>query len=67
MARVSLASEAGRRGDLGGREKNGAKSRFLIKAQMFNGKYAYKGGGTLLPIHSWNLEPAAGDDMQDRV
>ena len=29
---------AEKRGELGGREKNGAKSRFLIKAQMFNRK-----------------------------
>ena len=29
-----------REGKLGGREKNGAKTRFLIKAQMFNGKCA---------------------------
>jgi hypothetical protein len=27
---------AEKRGELGGREKNGAKSRFLTKAQMFN-------------------------------
>ena len=59
---------AEKRGELGGREKNGAKSRFLIKAQMFNGKCAYKGGGgPFLPIHSWSLEPAAGDDVQDRA
>jgi hypothetical protein len=50
-----------KRGELGGQEKNGAKSRFLIKAQMFNSKSAYKGagrGGPFLPIHSWSLEPA---------
>jgi hypothetical protein len=33
---------------------------------------AYKGaggggGGPFQPIHSWSLEPAAGDDVQDRV
>ena len=51
------------------REKNGAKSRFLIKTQKFNSKCAYKvGGGAFLPIHSWCLEPAAGDyRVQDRV
>ena len=44
--------------ELGGREKNGAKSRFLIKAQMFNGKCAYKGsgGGRPIPTNS-SLEP----------
>ena len=44
---VHLGGKPGlkREGKLGGREKNGAKSRFLIKAQMFNGKCAYKGGG----------------------
>ena len=48
-------------------EINGAKTRFLIKAQMFNGKCAYKEGwgGPFLPIHSWS--PAAGDNVQDRV
>ena len=55
--------------ELDGREKNGAKSRFLIKAQMFNGKCAYKGGGggggPFPPIHSWS--PAAGDDVQNKV
>jgi hypothetical protein len=46
MDRVSPGRQAGaeKRGELGGWEKNGAKSRFLIKAQMFNGKCAYKGG-----------------------
>ena len=40
MDRVSPGRQAGpeKRGELGGREKNGAKSRFLIKAQMFNRK-----------------------------
>jgi hypothetical protein len=40
--------------ELGSGEKNGAKSKFLIKAQMFNGKCAYEGGGgwAFLPIHS---------------
>ena len=47
---------------LGGREKNGAKSRFLIKAQIFNGKCAYKVGEAFLPIRPWSLEPE-----QDRV
>jgi hypothetical protein len=43
--------------ELGGLEKNGGKSRFLIKAQMFNGKYAYKGGrGVTIPANS-SLEP----------
>ena len=31
-------ARAEKRGELGGREKNGAKSRFLIKAQKFNKK-----------------------------
>ena len=55
-------ARAKKRGELGSQEKNGAKSRFLIKAQMFNGKCAYKGGGggggPFPPIHSWS--PAAG-------
>jgi hypothetical protein len=25
------------------------------------------GGGAFWPIHPWSLEPAAGDDMQDRA
>jgi hypothetical protein len=55
-----------REGKLGGRERNGAKTRLLIKAQMFNGECAYKGGGgPFLPIHPWS--PAAGDHVQDRV
>ena len=60
---------AEKRGELGSREKNGAKSRFMIKAQMFNGKCAYKGGGggPFPPIHPWSLEPAAGDGVQDRA
>jgi hypothetical protein len=48
------------RGKLGRREKNGAKSRFLIKAQMFNGKCAYKVGGRgrrPIPANS-SLEPS---------
>jgi hypothetical protein len=42
---------------------------FLIKAQMFNGKCAYKGGwGAFLPIHPWSLEPVAGGaGLQDRA
>ena len=57
-----------REGKLGGQERNGAKTRFLIKAQMFNGKCAYKGGGgPFPPIHAWSLELAAGDDVQDRA
>jgi hypothetical protein len=70
MNRISPGSQAGaeKRGELGGGEKNGAKSRFLIKAQMFNGKCAYKGGGgcggggggPFPPVHPWSLEPAAG-------
>ena len=70
MDQVSPGRQAGaeKRGKLGSQEKNGAKSRFLIKAQMFNGKCSYKGGEAHPPlIHSWTLEPAAGDDMQDRV
>jgi hypothetical protein len=56
---------AEKRGELGGGEKNGAKTRSPIKAQMFNGKCTYKRGGPFPPIYSWS--PAAGDDMQDRV
>jgi hypothetical protein len=53
---------AEKRGELGGREKNGAKTRFLIKAQMFNGNCAYKGmWGAILPIHSWSS--ATGDEQ----
>ena len=60
---------AEKRGELGGREKNGAKTRFLIKAQMFNGNCVYKGerGGPFPPIDPWSLELAAGGNMQDRV
>jgi hypothetical protein len=38
--RVSPGRQPGaeKRGELGGREKNGTKSRFLIKARMFNRK-----------------------------
>ena len=48
-----------REGKLGGREKNGAKTRFLIKAQMFNGECSYKGGeGRERPIPANSfLEP----------
>ena len=46
-----------REGKLGGREKNGAKSRFLIKAQMFNGKCAYKVGGVSPIPANTSLEP----------
>ena len=36
---------AEKRGELGGQlERNGAKTSFLIKAQMFNGECTYKGG-----------------------
>ena len=43
---VHLGGKLGlkRQGKLGGGEKNGAKSRLLIKVQMFNGKCAYKVG-----------------------
>ena len=71
MDQVSPRRQAGaeKRGELGRREKNGAKTRFLIKAQLFNGNCVYKGerGGPFPPIHPWSLEPAAGDDVQDRV
>ena len=43
-------------GKLGGWEKNRAKTRFLIKAQMFNGECTYKGGGRPIPANS-SLEP----------
>jgi hypothetical protein len=47
-------------------ERNGAKTRFLIKAKTFNGKCAYKGGGVPFPpFIPWS--PAAGDNLQDRV
>ena len=43
-----------------------SQDKVLIKAQMFNGECAYKGGGgPFPPIHSWS--PAAGDHVQDRV
>ena len=56
-----------REGKLGRQEKEWSSVNFLIKAQMFNGKCAYKGGGggPFPPIHSWS--PAAGDDVQDRL
>ena len=40
MDGVSPGRQVGaeKKGELGGQEKNGAKSRFLIKAQMFNRK-----------------------------
>ena len=47
--------------ELGGREKNGAKSRFLIKAQMFNGKCAYKGAGE---AHSCQFILGAWNQLQ---
>jgi hypothetical protein len=37
----------------------------LFKVQMFNGDCAYK--RPFPPIHPWSLEPAAGDDLQDRA
>lgn len=53
--------------ELGGREKNGAKSSFLIKAQMFNGKCACKVGvGVGRPIPA-NSSSCRSDDLQDRV
>jgi hypothetical protein len=68
---VHLGGKPGlkREGKLGGREKNRAKSSFLIKAQMFNGKCSYKGewGEAFPPFHPWSLEPAADDEVQDRV
>ena len=44
-----------------------SQDNILIKAQMFNGDCAYKGGrgGPFPPVHSWS--PAAGDHVQDRV
>ena len=42
-----------------------AKTRFLIKAQMFNGECTYGWGGTFPPIHP--RSPAAGDHVQGRV
>ena len=44
-----------------------SQDNILIKAQMFNGDFAYKGGrgGPFPPVHSWS--PAAGDHVQDRV
>ena len=63
MDRVSPGRQAGakKRGELGGREKNGAKSRFLIKAQMFNGKCAYKGAGE---AHSCQFILGAWNQLQ---
>jgi hypothetical protein len=46
-------------------EKNGAKSRFLIKAQMFNSKSAYKGTGR--EVHSCQSILGAWNQLQDRV
>jgi hypothetical protein len=61
---------AEKRGELGSRHmrEKWSQDKVLIKAQMFNGECAYKGGaggGAFLPIHPWS--PAAGDHMQDRV
>jgi hypothetical protein len=55
--RVHLGGKLGlkREGKLGGQEKNGAKTRFLIKAQMFNGKCTYKGEGVGGPFHQFIL------------
>jgi hypothetical protein len=61
MDRVHLSGkpELKERGIRWSREKNGAKSGFLIKAQMFNGKCAYGGvgwGGWGIPANS-SLDP----------
>jgi hypothetical protein len=59
MKRGTLGRQARdeKEGKLGGGEKNGAKTRFLRKAQMFNGKWAYKwGGGVGISTNSF-LEP----------
>ena len=54
-----------KRGTLSRQERNGAKTRFRIKAQMFNGKCTYGWGGPFPPIHP--RSPAAGDHVQGRV
>ena len=70
---VSLGRQTGaeKRRELGKREKNGAKTRFLLKCLMENalikGRRGQGEGGPFPPIHPWSLEPAAGDDMQDWV
>jgi hypothetical protein len=46
-----------KRGELGRQERNGAKTNFLIKDQMFNGECAYKGEGKPIPANS-SLEPS---------
>jgi hypothetical protein len=62
MDRLSPGKQTGteNRGELSGLEKNGAKSRFLIKAQMFNSKCAYKGGEANSRQSIRSLESAVG-------
>ena len=58
-----------KKGKLGGLEKNGAKTIFRSRLKYLMENYLIKveGGGPFPPIHPWSLEPAAGDDMQDRA
>ena len=43
-----------------------SQDKVLIKAQILMCLYR-RGGGPFPPIHSWSLEQATGDDVQDRV
>ena len=55
---------AEKRGELGGRERNGAKIKILIKAQMFNGDCTYKGGER---GEAYSHPFILGAQLQDRV
>ena len=50
-------------------EKEWSQDNVLIKAPRFNGDHASKEEGETHPplVHSWSLEPAAGNDVQDRA
>ena len=57
---------AEKRGETRQMREKWSQDNVLIKVQMFNGAFAYKGGeGPFPPIQSWS--PAAGDHVQDRV
>jgi hypothetical protein len=47
------------------------QGRVLIKVQILMlGNTPFKRGGAgipFLPVHPWSLEPAAGDDVQNRT
>jgi hypothetical protein len=54
-------------GKLDGWERDGTKTVFWSRLKFLMVNMLYKGGGVpFLPIHLWSLEPAAGDDVQDR-